>query len=183
MSFMELVQFCLSGEGLYTLVFTALAAIILLGALGVVLFPNIIHSAYCLVLTFLGVAGLYMQAGAGFVGIVQILIYAGAISVLLIFAVMLVMDREPKYTSPFAPKEKRNWWAAYGVILFIAAIFITITTTVWPKTGTGLADGTETAMIADLFLGNYVVAFEAAAILLLVAVIGAIILAKGVKDE
>lgn len=179
----ELLQNLFTAETLYALVFTALAAIILLGALGVVFMPNIIHSAYCLILTFLGVAGLYLQAGAGFVGIIQILIYAGAISVLIIFAVMLVMDREPQRTSPFAPHGKKNWWAAYGVIIFVASLFLTITKTVWPQFGEGLSEDAEMTQIADLFLGNYIVAFEAAAILLLVAVIGAIILAKGVKDE
>ncbi len=179
----ELIQNLFTADMLYALVFTALAAVIILGAVGVVLLPNIIHNAYCLILTFLGVAGLYLQTGAGFVGIVQIFVYAGAISVLVIFAVMLVMDREPKRTSPFIPKGKRNWWAAYGVILFVAAMFLTITKTVWPQFGSGLAEKTEVTQIADLFLGEYVIAFEAAAILLLVAVIGAIILAKGVKDE
>ena len=179
----ELIQMLFTADTLYALVFLALAAVTLLGAAGVVLLPNIIHSAYCLILTFLGVAGLYLQAGAGFFGIVQILVYAGAISVLIIFAVMLVMDREPKRTSTFAPKEKRNWWAAYGAILFVSSMILTITTTVWPQFGRGISEDAEMTQIADLFLGNYVVAFEAAAILLLVAVIGAIILAKGVKDE
>ncbi len=180
----NLLSSILSAEFLDVLVFTALAAIIILGALGVVFMRNIVHSAYCLILTFLGVAGLYMEAGAGFVGIMQIMVYAGAISVLVIFAVMLVMDREPKRTSPFAPKGKRNWWTAYGIVVFVGMLLVTIFKTVWPQyDASEVSSELAVNQIADLFLGDYVVAFEAAAILLLVAVIGAIMLAKGVKDE
>ncbi len=178
----EMIQMIFSGETLYALVFTALAAIIILGALGVVFLPNIIHSAYCLILTFLGVAGLYLQAGAGFVGIMQIMVYGGAISVLVIFAVMLVMDREPRRTSPLR-SGKAPWIAGYGAFLFIAAMIVTVTKTVWPSEGSGLPEGMAMALIADQFLGNYIVAFEAAAILLLVAVVGALILAKGVEEK
>lgn len=179
-----LLKFMFSGDGLYTLAFAILGMLAVLGALGVVLLPNIVHATMCLLLTFLSIAGIYMQAGAGFVGIIQIMVYAGAITILIVFAVMLIMDRDPGHTNPVVPhRGKLNWWAAFGSILFVATMFVVAFRSLWPTNGNGINENVEVQSIANLFLGEYVVAFEAAAVLLLVAVIGAIILAKGVEDK
>jgi len=160
-------------------VFLITAFITIFAALGVVTFPNIIHSALSLVLTFLGVAALYFQLNAGFLGLVQIMVYAGAISVLVIFAVMLVMESDIDKTNLFNNKN------------LIAGLLITVLTT-----GTiGLSivgshwrvvyDNAEESVgrLAELLMGDYVIGFEIAAILLLVAVVGAIILAKGADSK
>lgn len=162
------------------LVFIALAGITLVGALGVVLLKNIVHAALSLVLSFLGVAAIYFQLQAEFLGLVQIMVYAGAISVLMIFAIMLVMDREPDRTN--LSHKGNQLWGGLTALLFAAVIGISIWGSQFAVQPTNSA-ADRIGQIAQLVMGNFVVAFEAAAILLLVAVVGAIILAKGAKEE
>ncbi|MGI6430531.1 MAG: NADH-quinone oxidoreductase subunit J [Syntrophomonadaceae bacterium] len=102
------------------LVFMILGLITLLGALGVVAFKNIVHAALALVVSFLGVAGLYFQLQAEFLGLVQVMVYAGAISVLVIFAIMLVMDRDPETTN--LSNKVNRWWGGLIALLFAALI-------------------------------------------------------------
>lgn len=164
------------------LVFIALAGITLLAALGVVLSRNIMHAALLLVLTFLGVAGIYFQLNAGFIGLVQIMVYAGAISVLMIFAIMLVMDVEVSRTNLFNQSIPTIMTGGYVGVLLAAGLVGAIWFTKWPLSPVQAGDqGVE--LLAGLMLGKYVVSFEVAAILLLVAVFGAIFLAKGVEDK
>lgn len=166
----------------YDLTFGAIAVFTILMALGVVLCRNIVHSALLLVLTFLGVAAVYFQLGSGFIGLVQILVYAGAISVLMIFAVMLVMDRAPSKTNLAVPGPKRRMAVAYIILLLTVFLGISVGLTDWPVAD-NLARASEVEFIANLLMGDYVVAFEVAAVLLLVAVVGAIMLAKGAGDK
>ena len=164
------------------IVFIALAGITLLAALGVVLSRNIMHAALFLVLTFLGVAGIYFQLNAGFIGLVQIMVYAGAISVLIIFSIMLVMDVEIGKTNLFNQSVPTILTGVYVSVLLVCGLAGAIWFTKWPVSSIQAVDqGVE--KLAGLLLGPYVVSFEVAAILLLVAVFGAIILAKGVEDK
>ncbi|MBO8159482.1 MAG: NADH-quinone oxidoreductase subunit J [Thermosyntropha sp.] len=158
------------------MIFYVLAAVTIIAALGVVALPNIVHSALCLVLTFVGVAGIYFYLGADFIGLVQILAYAGAISVLIIFAIMLLLSREVSESNPSHGRGK--WKAAIFAELFAFLIILSIYFTSWTH---GIApDWTDSiGKIAYMLMGDYVIAFEVAAVLLLGAVIGAIILARG----
>jgi len=164
-------------------VFILIAAVTIGSALGVVAAKNIVHSALLLVVTFLAVAGLYFQMNAGFLGLVQILIYGGAISVLIIFAIMLVMDTEVERTNLPSSNLPRRLGGLYVSILLTITAGAAIWFTRWPLAGAGSKGWDEMAVLADLMLGKYVVAFEVAAILLLVAVVGAIILAKGADEK
>jgi len=164
-------------------VFILIAAITIFSALGVIAAKNIVHSALLLVVTFLGVAGLYFQMNAGFLGLVQILIYGGAISILIIFAIMLVMDAEVEKTNLPSPSIPRRLGGLYLSILLTAAAGASIWFTSWPLAVVRPEGLDEMAVLADLMLGKYVVAFEVAAVLLLVAVVGAIILAKGADEK
>jgi NADH-quinone oxidoreductase subunit J len=130
----------------------------------------------------LGVAGVYFQLGAGFLGLIQILVYASAISVLIIFAVMLVMNVEVEKTNLPNPNKKTILWGIFLTALLILALGASIWYSELPQVN-GLAARDTVGSLAELMLGNYVVAFEAAAILLLLAVVGAIILARGVEEE
>jgi len=164
------------------LVFVAMALVIVVAATGVVMLKNIVHSALSLILAFVGVAGIYFQLSAGFIGLVQIMVYAGAISVLIIFAIMLVMDKSVEKTNLFSPNIIRLL-AGMGLTFLL---FVTLGVAIWfTKFPVVSAEGPVDAvgMLANLFMGDYVIAFETAAILLLVAVIGAIILAKGAEDK
>ncbi|MGI5911589.1 MAG: NADH-quinone oxidoreductase subunit J [Syntrophomonadaceae bacterium] len=157
-------------------VFIVIALITIVAALGVVGLKNIVHSALSLVLSFLGVAAIYFQLEAGFLGLVQILVYAGAISVLVIFAIMLVMDKDPNETNPSHHRQK--YYGGFIAFLVTLGLGTAIYNTIWPVSLTSLPED-GVGELAQLLMGDYVVAFEVAAILLLVAVVGAIILAKG----
>ncbi len=162
--------------------FYVISGLTIAAALGVVLSRNIVHSALALIVTFLGVAMTFFELDAGFLGLVQILVYAGAISVLIIFAIMLVMHPDPSRTNLTTPSRDTNFWGGLLAWIIIAAIGIALGKNPWPIPQTIPTDTDRVGAIANLLLGNYVVAFEAAAVLLLLAVAGAIILAKGVEE-
>ncbi|MDD3269524.1 MAG: NADH-quinone oxidoreductase subunit J [Syntrophomonadaceae bacterium] len=161
------------------IVFLLIAAVILVAAVGVVAFKNIVHSALALILSFLGVAAVYFQLDAGFIGLVQILVYAGAVSVLFVFAVMLVMDRDAGETNLVNPRTR--WIGAIIALLLTSGLAAAVYLTKWPQMQEPFA-GDAVRQLAGLLLGDYAVAFETAAILLLIAVVGAIILAKGAEE-
>ncbi len=160
-------------------IFVGISSLTIVSALGVVLSRNIVHSALALILTFLGVALTFFELGAGFIGLVQILVYAGAISVLIIFAIMLVMNVDADKTNQPNPNREIHFWGA----LLALVLIIGLGASIW-RTNLSMFLGPQPVVdavgaLADLMLGKYVVAFEAAAILLLLAMVGAIILARG----
>lgn len=164
-----------------SLVFYGIAALILGSALGVVCSRNIMHSALFLVLCFLGIAACFLELQAGFLGMMQILIYGGAVSVLIIFAVMLVMNERSENTNPDHGEVSVKILALLvsGGIFSMLALAIRyssygIVNSSAPSDGMGV--------LASMMMGNYVIAFELAAVLLLIAVVGAIIISKG-EDE
>jgi NAD(P)H-quinone oxidoreductase subunit 6 len=157
-----------------------LIAIITVGSAVVVAFSrNIIYSAFSLLGTFAGVAGLYVFLGADFVAAVQVLIYVGGILVLILFAVML--------THRITDVEITN--RAVGrlpglmvVGVFLALLIQTIRETPWVKVKE-LVHQPTTARIGDLFLETYLLPFELASLVLLAAMIGAVVLSrKEIKD-
>lgn len=162
------------------LVFIVTALVTVTAAMGVVGFRNIVHSALSLVLSFLGVAAIYFQLEAGFLGLVQILVYAGAISVLIIFAIMLVMDQDANETN--LSHVRKKYWGGLIALLVTLGLGAAISSSTWPE-ALGSMPEDSVGALAELLMGDYVVAFEVAAILLLVAVVGAIILAKGAGEN
>lgn len=162
------------------LVFIATAGITVLASLGVVISKNMIHSALLLVLSFLGVATIYFQLNAGFLGLVQIMVYAGAISVLIIFAIMLVMTPDVKQSNP---SDKKG--SLIGVIiagLFTCLVSISIVASKWAASAENVLEN-PIGILAELLMGDFVIAFEVAAVLLLVAIVGAIMIAKGADEK
>lgn len=163
-------------------VFICIALVTIVAALGVVFLRNIVHAALALVGSFVGVAAVYFSLSAGFLGVIQIMVYAGAISVLIIFAIMLVIDRDMRKTNAFSA----NWTNYVIGIPVIGCVIVTMLVAIakseFPVTNQ-VAPDDGVGNLAELLLGNYVVPFEAVAILLLVAVIGAIIMAKGVDTK
>jgi NADH-quinone oxidoreductase subunit J len=138
----------------------------------VIIARNLLHAVLFLVLSFVGVAGLYITLSADFVAVVQVLVYAGAISVLLIFAVML---------TPLSSRDNaENLFAAPALILAglltSAAAYIAIETD-WNEAGRGPFDVTAQA-IGEALLDPFVLPFEIASVLLVAAMIGAIVLVR-----
>jgi NADH:ubiquinone oxidoreductase subunit 6 (subunit J) len=163
-------------------VFVFISGLTIFSAVGVVLSRNIVHSALALILAFLGVALTFFQLGADFIGLVQILVYAGAISVLIIFAIMLLMNVEAAKTNQPNPSRSNCFWGA----LLALVLILGLGTSIWNSNLLAflgpLPVTDAVGALADLMLGKYVVAFEAVAILLLLAMVGAIILARGDEE-
>jgi NADH-quinone oxidoreductase subunit J len=162
--------------------FYVIAALILGFALLVVSSRNTVHAVLYLVLNFLAVAALYVLLTAQFLAVIQILVYAGGIVVLYLFVVMLVnLKRPPEDHS--APQ--RRPWLGFGLSVAVLGQLAAIL--LW--TGFGGSVDSSAAQNSDLALNNvervgmllytdYLVPFEVASMLLLVAMVGAIILAK-----
>jgi NADH-quinone oxidoreductase subunit J len=157
--------------------FWVLSAITVASALLVFVARNLMHALVFLVLSFLGMAGLFVTLSADFIAVAQILIYAGSISVLMVFAVML---------TPLASRDNGNSLYVIPALLGglgIASLigFVAVDTEWAERQGSALAEsdfGTTVATIGDLLLGRYVLAFEVASILLLFALLGAIVLVQ-----
>lgn len=164
-------------------VFFMIAALTLAAAAGVVLSSNIIHSALFLILTFLGVAGIYFTLDATFLALVQVLVYAGAVAVLIIFAIMLVMSAPAHQSNRFQPNRVTLFLGTLLAGLLTATLVYIVLNTRPVLAPVGPPGADMIGILANLMLGRYVVAFEAAAVLLLLAVVGAIILARGVEEK
>ena len=154
--------------------FWMLAAVAIIAALGVVLLRNVFRAALSLILCFIMVAGLYITLSADFLAAVQILVYVGAISVLIILAIM--MTREVQQGSP----NSRFQIPAFIVaILFLEVLVLTLTNTPWPISGIMPTAPTTSALANNLFgEGGYLLPVEIGAVLLLSAILGAIVLAR-----
>lgn len=161
------------------MVFYILAVVTVGAALAVVSMRNIVHSAFYLVLTFTGVAGIYVLLAADFLAAVQIIVYVGAIAILIAFGVMLTRRGNIKESNLF---NKQVIPAGLVTAIVLGVIVWIVTNTKWAISNAPAPVDTV-GTIATLFLTDYVVPFEVAAILLLVAMLGAIMIAKEVKDS
>ncbi len=156
------------------LAFLILAAVMLISSLAVVLLRNIVHCALFLALSFLSVAGLYVLLNAEFLAAVQILIYAGAVMILMMFAIMLTQRANTEASNP--PNSQRLWAGLVAVVLFgiVAAVF---SRTSWITGGT-VPTLPNTEVLGRALFDYYVLPFEIASVLLLVAMVGAIVIAR-----
>ncbi len=162
-------------EMAYTLAFYFSGALTLAAAIGVIVSRNLVHSALLLALTFIGVAGLYVLLSADFLSAVQLLVYNGAVAVIIVIGVMLTQAGDMENSNP---NNKLGWGAAIVTGGILSLIVAAIMLTPWKLSPLGAPQETASA-IANILLSDFAIAFEAAAILLLMAMIGAIILAKG----
>ena len=154
--------------------FWVLASIAALSALSVVLVRDVFRAALSLILCFLMVAGLYITLNADFLAAVQILIYVGAISVLIILAIMLT--REVQRGSP---SNRFRLPAFFVAVLFFAGIAYAMLNTPWQISSTPPLEPTTPAIAGLLFgQGGFILPVEIAPILLLAAILGAIVLVR-----
>ena len=169
-----------------TLVFIVAAAICLTGALGVILARNPVHSALMLVMTLFGIAVLFVAQEAHFLAAVQVIVYAGAIVVLFLFVIMLLgVDRAQNLELSILPIQR---WAALvfgaGSLLLLVGLIVVVKE---PVTGAeamgGAASGDENVrLLARSLFSDHVYAFELTSLLLVIAVIGAVVLARKPKE-
>jgi NADH-quinone oxidoreductase subunit J len=162
---------------LIQVIFVLLSAFILGAALAIVTVKNIIHASLWLIASFFGVGSLYLLMEAEFVAVVQVLVYVGAISILILFAIMLTRH----VTGEGVRQLYKRWWIALLVAagLFGLLIVPTVANYNWegsaaPAQPGGISSAVE---LGKSFMGEYLLPFELASVLLLVALIGAIVIA------
>ena len=162
-------------EGVQLVTFAILSILMLGAALGVVLFANIVYSAFLLGGVFISMAGIYILLNADFVSAAQILVYVGAVNVLILFAIMLVNKRED-----FKPL--KNAWIRQGSTAVVCAGLFALLSAVSIVTPWSIATVSPLASsvvpIAKHFFTDFLLPFELASILLLMSMVGAIILAR-----
>ncbi|MDH4136363.1 MAG: NADH-quinone oxidoreductase subunit J [Anaerolineae bacterium] len=157
-----------------TVVFIVLSLITLGAALAVVTSKNLFYSALFLILSFVGVAGLYVLLEAPFLAAVQILVYVGAIAILIVFAVMLTRRLMAK---DLVQRNAQWGWSALGAVLLFLALGLILLQVNWPAVEAAVPEETISILGQDL-MGTYLVPFEVASVLLLVALVGSIIIAR-----
>ncbi|MCC5657405.1 NADH-quinone oxidoreductase subunit J [Nostoc sp. XA010] len=164
-------------EGVQFVSLGILGVMMIGAAIGVVLFSNIVYSAFLLGGVFISIAGIYLLLNADFVAAAQILIYVGAVNVLILFAIMLVNKREDFVAFP------NSWVRKLLTGLVSVGLFGLLSTMVlatpWAYSAAPVAGGESSiVLIGEHFFTDFLLPFELASILLLIAMVGAIILAR-----
>lgn len=164
-------------QGVQIVSFGILAVMMLGAALGVVLLSNIVYSAFLLAAVFMSIAGIYLLLNADFLAAAQILIYVGAINVLILFAIMLVNKREDFAALP------GRWIRQGATALVCLGLFVLLATMVlvtpWSlPAASSVAIESTIVEIGKHFFSDFLLPFELASILLLMAMVGAIIIAR-----
>jgi NADH:ubiquinone oxidoreductase subunit 6 (subunit J) len=164
----------LTSQFLTYIAFFVLAAVAIIGAFMAVTLRNLVRAALGLILSFMGVAGIYFVLEAEFVAVVQILIYVGAISVLILFAIMLTRGIMTSTVSA----ENSQWVIAtfVSVLVFAILLFVAINTN-WPVSPAASV-GDLIPKLGTELVTTYLLPFEAVSLLLLAALIGAIVIAR-----
>jgi NADH-quinone oxidoreductase subunit J len=157
--------------------FYLLAGIMLIGGILVITRKNPVHSALALIVTLLAQASIYLMLYAPFVAGVQIILYAGGIMVLFLFVIMLVsIDRSVR------ERQFNSQWVV-GIVAAVAlgGLFMAVYIkgkNILPERTLSIMESDNTQRVATLLYGQYMFAFEIASLLLLVAIIGAVVMAK-----
>jgi NADH:ubiquinone oxidoreductase subunit 6 (subunit J) len=163
----------------HPVLFAIVAAWVLVCGVGVVAFRNIVHSAMSMVLCFLGVAAVFVLLNSGLLAVIQILVYVGAISVVLLFAIMLTEQHRAGRAFFF------NRQSAFALPLTVAAavvITVVLVTSKLPPNGS-YSHNVSLLGIANGLFNAYVFPFELVSFVLLAAMIGAIALARREDDQ
>jgi NADH-quinone oxidoreductase subunit J len=157
--------------------FYFLSAVAVISALLVITRKNAVHSALALIFTLLSLAGLYLMLYAPFVAGVQIILYAGGIMVLFLFVIMLVSLEQAQKQDQF----NKQWHIGLVAALILGALLMFVYTrgiSVFPEPAVKLVENLNTQEVGVLLYRNYLLPFEIASLLLLVAIVGAVVMAK-----
>jgi NADH-quinone oxidoreductase subunit J len=167
------------------LVFVAAALLIMVGAVGVIAMKNPVHSALSLVMCLFGVALAFLAQNADFLAAVEIIVYAGAIVVLFLFVIMFLGVDKSQHPH-VEPLVGQRWLAGVGVVITVAGVITLMANSNWVSGvmsvstgGVALATGSDNVtQLGDSVFTTYLLAFEATAGLLIIAVVGAVLLAR-----
>jgi NAD(P)H-quinone oxidoreductase subunit 6 len=162
--------------GVQSVSFGILSVMMIVAALGVVLSSSIVYSAFLLGGVFISIAGLYLLLNGDFVAAAQVLIYVGAINVLILFAIMLVNKRQD--FSPVPSAGVRKIFTAIISLGLFALLSTMVLATPWGNPTVPPADQNSIVIIGEHFFSDFLLPFELASVLLLIAMVGAIILAR-----
>ncbi len=160
-------------------IFYLVAALAVAGGLGVVFMRNTVYVALFLIMALLAVAGVYILLASEFLALVQVLIYGGAVTVLLLFALMLTRSAD-------LPEEMTGaQWpiAAFASLLLLGLLAVALGTSDWPGDAAGEITIVPFRVLGDALFRQWAVPFEIASLVLLVALIGAIVLAQQEDGE
>ncbi len=160
-----------------TFFFYMLSAVAVLSAILVITRKNPVHSALSLIFTLLSLAGLYLMLYAPFVAGVQIILYAGGIMVLFLFVIMLVNIERAQREFAF----NHQWPVGILAALVLGALFVYVYErggAIFPNTPIALPEPQNTQLVGMQLFRNYLLPFEVASLLLLVAIVGAVVMAK-----
>ena len=164
----------LAAEAAQNVSFWIIAVTMVVAAIGVVTMKNIVHAALALVIVLAGVAAQYILLQAEFLGIVQVLIYIGAVIVLFLFGIMLT--RAPMRRTGEFDNDQRVLAGLVSLLIF--GVLAYLLSDQFRGDKLRLGQPTQTSAIADSIFRTYVVGFEVVSMLLLAALIGAIVLAR-----
>ena len=160
-----------------TFFFYFLSIVAIVSAVAVITQRNAVHSALALIMTLLSVAGLYLMLYAPFVAGVQIILYAGGIMVLFLFVIMLVSIEKAQREEQF-----NNQWFVGVVATGVLAVLFTFVYlkghVIFPDRAAPLPESLNTQQVGQWLYGPYLLPFEVASLLLLVAIVGAVVMAK-----
>jgi NADH-quinone oxidoreductase subunit J len=160
------------------LAFLVLGGVMLGAALLTVLGRDIIRSGLWLVLSFAGLAGIYALLGSTLMAVAQVLVYIGAISVLILFAIMITQSK----SGPGRLVFQRQWWVGLIATLVLVSLLLgSILLTAWPNVAEAIVPQDAREVARTLF-DRYLFAFEVVGVLLLAAVIGGLYLARRDPD-
>ncbi|MEW5985325.1 MAG: NADH-quinone oxidoreductase subunit J [Chloroflexota bacterium] len=174
-------------ESVPRLIFIVLSLLTLVSGVYVVTSRNLFHAALFMMASFLGVAGLFVMLEAGFLAAAQLLVYIGAISILVIFAIMMTRRLMQTSETPYNKQFSQSFIVA-GLV-FVLLLFVIVQ--VWPVTEGGAPDVPAAVLQGSVIeLGRsfvdpnqYVIPFEIVSVLLLAALIGAIVIAWPEKKQ
>ena len=164
-----------------TIRFTIIALVTIGAAVAAMSLRNLVHCALALAVTFAGLAAAYLQLDAQFVGLAQILVYVGAVAILVVFAILLTRGGEPAPGSVFSP----SWIFGAGVAVAVLGLLVwAINHSVFMRSEIPPAPQVTVKRIGEALMTKYVLPFEATGLLLTAALIGAVVIAmkdKGAK--
>ncbi len=161
------------------LIFYILAGITLASAFFVVFLRRPMHNVLFMIMTMIGLAGLFILLQAEFVAMVQLVVYAGAVMVLFLFVIMLLNLDQIRL--PDDPRALRSWIGvglALAVLVLIVPVLAAFMPNAAPTGPIGGASMSNTSLLAEALFGKYVLPFEIASVLLLAAIVGTVLLAK-----
>ncbi len=165
---------------LFSIVFYLFAVITVVSAVIVVTNRNIMYAAFALLFTLFGVAGLFALLNADFIAVAQIMVYIGGILVLLIFGVMLTSNITGVDLKAGSMSKLQRWVMTVISLVIAIGLSIMYSTTDWVQKDIPEVNSTVDS-IGKLLLTDYLIAFEVASVLLLIAIIGAAMIARAKK--